>query len=227
MNSEIESRGCNPPKVKGKKKPPTPGAKLKRPFTLAALVKDYLDEVGYNGIEKSVHAQHEDYLESLENMTDWICGQKNGKKRSPLYNVDVHQRYFRVVSNQPLINDARNKLEDILPSKNFNNFEELYKFIRGCNIKGFGPTTWYDFALRYGWHSRPCITPDEWVYVHSKPGLAANLLKEKGYIVTEITNPMRRTEFPDEIKNSRMNAADIEHFLCVYKKFIEQLPNKK
>ena len=205
-----------------------PGSKLKRPFTLADLVKDYLEEVGYFGIDKTLHEQHEDYLDSLTDMTDWICGVVNDKKipDGPPYKVDVHQRYLRVKKFQPLINLIPNKLIN-LKNEKFKNFEEIYEFVKKSDVKGFGATAYYDFALRYGWHQNPKIKPDEKIYVHSKPGLAAKSLKDKGYIEVEISNPMKREDFPEEIKNSKMDAADIEHFLCIYKKLISELPIKK
>lgn len=226
--------GCtngNPPKTpfKGEKlKIFRQGSKLKRPFSLQDLVNDYLNQGGYFGSKKTIKEQHEDYLNSLTDMTDWICGKPNEKKipAKPPYQVDVHQRYLRVEQNQPLIIIAGQKLEGI-ENKKFKNFEELYKFIRDCKVKGFGPTTWYDFSLRFGWHQTPRIQPKEFVYIHSKPGLAATTLKDKGYITVPISNPLKRSDFPDEIKNSKMDAADIEHFLCVYKKLIEELPINK
>lgn len=205
-----------------------PGSKLKRPFTLEDLVKDYLEEVGYCGKDGTLHEQHEHYLDSLTDMTDWICGVKNDTKipDGPHYEVDVHQRYLRVEKNQHLINAIPGQLKELFQQK-FHDFEDIYDFVKRSNVKGFGPTAYYDFSLRYGWHLNPRIKPEQRIYVHSKPGLAAIALKEKGYITVDITNPMKREDFPDEIKNSKMDAADIEHFLCVYKKFIEQLPDKK
>ena len=215
------------PKNVGKKKL-RPGSKLKKPFTLDDLVKDYLEEVGYLGSDKTLHEQHEDYLDSLKDMTDWICGAVNETKipYGPPYIVDVHQRYLRVKGHQPLINKIPGKLND-LEDQEFKNFEEIYEFVKKSNVKGFGPTAYYDFSLRYGWHLTPRIQPEEKIYVHSKPGLAAQALKEKGYINVEITNPMKREDFPAEIRNSRMDAADIEHFLCIYKNLITELPIKK
>ena len=221
--------GCSPKaKVpKGKKKLP-PGSKLKKPFTLEDLVKDYLEEVGYFGKNNTLHEQHELYLDSLTDMTEWICGMENENKipAGPPYNVDVHQRFLRMKGNQHLINDIPGKLQDLSKQK-FQVFEDIYDYVKGCKIKGFGPTAYYDFSLRYGWHLNPRITPVGKIYVHSKPGLSAMVLREKGYIDADIINPMNREDFPDEIKNSKMDAAEIEHFLCVYYKYIKQLQNKK
>lgn len=227
MSCNGATSNCGVPKNNGKKTP-RPGSKLKRPFTLEDLVKDYLEEVGYFGIDKTIHEQHEEYLDSLTDMTDWICGAVNENKipKGPTYKVDVHQRFLRVAKNQHLINSIGTELEEV-EKQDFRNFEEIYDYVKKCDPKGFGPTSYYDFSLRYGWHLNPRIKPEERVYVHSKPGLSAQELKEKGYINVEITNPMKREDFPSEIRDSKMDAADIEHFLCVYKKFISELPLKK
>ena len=224
MSCNGATANCGVPKSNGKKKL-RPGSKLKRPFTLDDLVKDYLEEVGYLDSDKTLHEQHEDYLDSLTDMTDWICGAVNETKipDGPPYNVDVHQRFIRVAKNQHLINLIPEKLKN-LKDQEFKNFEEIYEFVKKSDVKGFGPTAYYDFSLRYGWHLTPRIQPKEKVYVHSKPGLSAQALKDKGYIKVEISNPMKRDDFPIEIRNSRMDAADIEHFLCIYKKLITELP---
>lgn len=201
------------------------------PFTLQDLVDDYMyHQYDCKSSQKKETPQngHKLYLESLKCINDFICGEPDNKdapKKHP-YHINSHQRYFRFPSRHIHITKAAEQLKTLKVDR-IKDFEDLREEVKGKKFHGFGDTTLYDFCLRFGWHQNPRIEPKEFVYVHSKPKDAADILKEKGYLTVNYDFKIPFDAFPEEITASGMSAADVEHFLCCYKKFIEQLPYKK
>ena len=150
------------------------------------------------------------------------------------YHVTSHQRYFRFPSRQYLIEELAEKLKKEIDDCSFASFEDLYAAIKNLKLHGFGPTTIYDYALRWGWHASPRVQPRDFVYVHATPGKSAKALWKLNYlpmvkdidraVYTDFRIPFEF--FPEEIRNSAMSAADVEHFLCCYDALIVQLPKK-
>lgn len=211
--------------------------KVKEPFDLHDLVEDYLKKEYHNKYSdrKESHQQgHISYLETLSDTIDFICGEPNDGRKEPPFKVNGHQRFFRFPSRQLRISEVEERLSSI-KNKRFDSFEDLYSEIRRIHPYGFGDTTVYDFSLRYGYHLKPKVEPKEFVYVHSKPAETLKYLWEHGYLenVKDIDHIIKADHklsldlFPDEIRNSAMTAADVEHFLCCYQKLLMKLPNKK
>lgn len=216
-------------KVKSRKNWAGPIISFDDPFDLADLVNDYLTTEYYckYSSKKETHAAgHICYLNALNGRIDFISGEPNFGRTTLPFKINGHQRFFRFPTRQAKIPNIVKEIETIegLP---YNNFEELYDAIENLNLYGFGETTTYDYALRYGWHLSPRLEPTELVYLHSKPMEAAVFLKDKGYIASKLRRTMPLSDFPDEITVSGMTTRDVEHFLCCYKKFIELLPIKK
>lgn len=210
--------------------------KIDPPITLQKLVDDYLTvkrHFKHTSKECTFKEAHEHYLESLQGHADFICGESGNTLGVLFYRVNPHQQYFRCRSRQPLIEPLAEKLKEI-DGCAFASFEDLYAEIKRLNLHGFGPTTVYDYALRWGWHASPRIHPRDFVYLHATPGKSAKALFQKGYLplVEDIDAAVDKNHrlplevFPDEIRNSEMNAADVEHFLCCYDKLIFQLPER-
>lgn len=217
-----------------------PGTKIyvEPPITLQKLVDDYLYTKRYfkYAPEKCTFKEdHERYLESLNGHADFICGEPGNTLGVLPYTVNTHQRYFRFPSRQLLIEPNAEKLM-ALDGRAFESFEELYAEVLSIQsskkLPGFGRTTIYDYALRWGWHASPRVQPRDFVYVHATPGKAAMALWERGYLpmVKDIEKAVKAEfripleYFPEEIRNSAMSAADVEHFLCCYDALIYQLP---
>lgn len=216
--------GCKKPRKKW-----TGGRiEIKEPFNLRNLVEDYLKtpyECKYSDHLLNNKDGHECYLDSLKSTIDFIFGEPGNKPEGP-YFINGHQRFFRFPSRRKSIQETVKTLENSL-SNQYDSFEELYNEVDGLDLYGFGDTTTYDYALRYGWSLNPKIQPQKEVYVHSKPREAALYLREKNYIKKDFGRTIPIENLPDEIKNSAMSAADIEHFLCCYKEYIEKLPENK
>ena len=200
---------------------------IKEPFSLQDLVNNYLQtkyKHKYTDCLKTHAEGHICYLDSLHDTLDFICGETNYDRILPPYKVNSHQRYFRFPSRQKYIPEIIGRLKEI-ESSNYDNFEDLFHSVNALKLFGFGPTTVYDYSLRLGWHLNPKIEPKKFVYLHSKPGESARILKSKGYISKTFDNKILFEDLPDDIKNSDMTARDVEHFLCCYHKYIEKLPN--
>lgn len=216
-------------KIKPRKSWPGPRPQPESPNSLKGLVDDYLNKkyyCKYSDKEETFADGHICYLNTLKNIIDFICGEPNDGRKEPPFKINVHQRFYRFPSRQSKIPQVACKLKKTIPGK-YNSFEELYEKVNKQKLYGFGETTTYDFALRYGWHQNPRIEPKDFVYLHSKPMEAAKALHEKGYIKDKLKRTIPMESLPEEIKDSRMTAADVEHFFCCYKTFIDQLPNKK
>ena len=99
------------------------------------------------------------------------------------------------------------------------NFEELYDNI--YNLIGKGNTgisycTVYDTAIRIGWIFIPKIVPKKYVYVHRKlVESAKHILKKNMKLIDHCR--IERGKF-DKIEPTfkKMNALEIEDFLCVH-----------
>ena len=204
--------------------------RISEPFTLRDLVEDYLHtkyDCKYSNSKETPKRGHELYLDKLKCIKDFICGEPNNEdapEKRP-YHINSHQRYFRFPSRHYLIWEAAQKLK-ALEGQTFKDFEELRKKVKETGCKGFGDTTIYDFSLRYGWHLTPRLEPTEYVYVHSEPKKSVEYLISKGYMNADYDYRIPFEAFPPEIKDSGMNATDVEHFLCIYKTFIENSPKK-
>ena len=201
---------------------------IEEPYTLRKLVEDYLEtpyECKYSDRLVNNKEGHECYLDSLKTTIDFIFGEPGNKPEGP-YFINGHQRFFRFPEHRRSIPKTIQILSGNL-SNLYDSFEELYNEVNSFDLYGFGDTTTYDFSLRYGWHLNPKVEPKKEVYVHSKPLEAAKYLREKNYIKKDFGRTIPFEDLPDEIKNSAMTAADVEHFLCCYKEYIEKLPENK
>ena len=163
------------------------------------------------------------YLNSLTDLTDFICGEKNIEK-VPIgkhYILNGHQK--RPLNGKYwVINSMGAKLKE-LEGRKFESFEDLIEEVEKRKENWFGPTAIYDFALRYGWHQDPRVEPKEYVYVHSIPEKSAIHLKNLGYLKT-VGRRIPFREFPEEMRKEGMTAKDIENFLCI---FTEEIHNLK
>ena len=204
--------------------------------TLQALVDDYLNTpYQFKNDENAMTYQenHEEYLDSLKNFAEMICGLEGNEVGKLPYRLDTHQRYYRFPSKQHWVTEHAKTLKTLPES--FKNFEELHEKVKEMKLHGFGPTTIYDFALRFGHHLSPKLEPQEYVYLHTGPAEAAKTLWEKGYFkgIADIEKMIKKESkiprelFPKEIKESAMTTVDIEHFLCCYKKKLKEINEKK
>lgn len=220
------SSPCNPSSKKN-----TDGTFQPPPdVTLNDLVESYLHEkkmIRGKSITYSEFLVHE--LDRYEDLTAYICGENNPEQKVPNgtnYKLNSHQR-------QPLncrweeINKFGETFADIHERK-FRDFEEMMDYVDDPirDVKQFGDTCKYDFALRHGWHRNPRIEPEEYVYLHAKPLKAAKALFAKGYL-DKVVRRMRFDSFPEELRQEGMTAKDVENFLCIFKEKIEQLHNKR
>lgn len=205
--------------------------KIPEPFTLRDLVEDYLNtkhNCKYSSQKETPKEGHEIYLDILKCTKDYICGEPDNAKapKEKPYHISSHQRYFRFPSRHHLIEEAEQKLKAI-EGETFRDFEDLREKVKEIGCKGFGDTTIYDFSLRYGRHLNPRMEPVKYVYIHSEPKKSVEHLKALGYMDVDYDYRIPFEAFPPEIKDSGMNAADVEHFLCCYKSYIANLPKSK
>lgn len=207
--------GCRPRKST-KKTPPE-----KVSVSLQEMVKDYMKKnpeiVRIREMRDVSHQDcHDIYLKTLEDMTDYICGRNNAIKvpDGPPYEFDNHQWPLRCKSRQHLVNVIADSLKNIDVFE-FEDFEDLMQEVEKHEVSYFGETSKYDFALRYGWQKG--IRPERYVYVHSKPRMAAQYLVELGYLseIKKLERKMKLEKYK-ELLLPGMTAHDIEHFLCVY-----------
>lgn len=196
-------------------------------LTLSSLVDMYLHKKHkYKNTEILVTDKEglELYLDELEDITDFICGEPNKNKipsKGP-YKLNGHQS--RPLNGKwEVINSMGEKLREF-NNRSFVSFEELIDEVDGLKEKWFGPTAIYDFSLRFGWHQTPRIEPKKYVYVHSIPEKSAIRLKELGYL-KEINRRIPYVDFPSEMKKEGMTAKDIENFLCIFHEEISKLKN--
>lgn len=188
-------------------------------LTLSSLVDMYLHKKhGWKGTDQLVTDKEglELYLNSLSDLTDFICGEPNKEEKVPEgknYILNGHQR--RPLNGKwDVINSMGKKLKD-LEEKNFKSFEELIDAVEKLKERWFGPTAIYDFSLRFGWHQSPRIEPKEYVYVHSIPEKSAGKLRDLGYL-KKVSRRIPFNEFPSEMRKEGMTAKDIENFLCIF-----------
>lgn len=203
---------------------PRPAVKEDNP-TLSSLVDTYLHKKhGWKGTEQLVTDKEglELYLNSLGDLTEFICGEPNTSKvpTGKDYKLNGHQR-------QPLngkwdvINSMGKKLAG-LKGTDYKSFEELIDAVENLKEPWFGPTAIYDFSLRFGWHQTPRIEPEEYVYVHSIPEKSAIKLRDLGYL-KNVGRRIPINEFPSEMRKEGMTAKDIENFLCIFSEAINKL----
>lgn len=201
---------------------------------LDELVKHYLthkQKSKYSEVPITHKQERELYLESLKDNLDFLCGEHNDeerrKKHKYLYNGHQNnlQSYF---AGTPVVDNLLEYLKDI-NRETFKDFDELYDYVMQIKrknkdkTKGFGYTCIYDFSLRYGWNHNPKILPRKFVYVHAHPKTCAQHLSELGFITSKVRTSTYRIpieDFSEEILQPGMTAADIEDFLCVYRKEI-------
>ncbi len=200
-------------------------------LSLEDLVKHYLnhkstDWAGFEGIPLTAKEAHESYLSALDDITDFICGQKNETKvpDGPPYVLDEHQWNLRFPRRLLIVNDMARRLKDI-DHESFNDFEELIAYVEKRRVPHFGDTAVYDFALRYGWKQTPRLNPEKFVYIHSKPRRSAVRLYQLGYL-EEIGRCLPLEKY-NILLLPGMTAADVEHFLCVYHDEIMKLKKKQ
>lgn len=160
---------------------------------------------------------HENYLSSLRNLTEYVCGTHNEVEApdGPPYRFvfDSHQWFLRFPSRQPVVNDFI-KSWATCDKESFTDFEDLYETVKKHKVKYFGETCIYDFALRYGWNQNPRIVPKDFVYIHSKPLEAAKHLHQLGLIPElAIRTPLSNY---DIFMRAGLDARDVEHLLCCY-----------
>ena len=205
---------------------PKPNLQDKEDLTLSTLVDIYLTEKhAWKKMPEKVGTDKELlelYLDSLEDLTDYICGE-NTKEKVPEgthYVLNGHQK--RPLNGKyEVINSMGKKLKE-LEGKKFDTFESLIEEVEKRKEKWFGPTAIYDFALRFGWHQNPRIEPKEYVYVHSIPAQSANRLRELGYLKT-VSRKIPFSNFPKEMRKEGMTAKDVENFLCIFAEEINKL----
>ncbi len=186
---------------------------------MQSLAHEYLtrkrkDNPGFVGRELTMKEAHELYLQSLKDITDYLCGAPNPTKApgGEPYILSSHQWMFKFPSRSGVIDEMAERLKDI-DSVQFADFEELIKYVEARKVKYFGDTCVYDFCLRYGWNHTPRLTPEKYVYIHSRPYQAAKHLHQLGYIKKlERCLPI---ENYSALLAPGMNAADVEHLLCV------------
>lgn len=202
----------------------------RHPKTLEELVRKYLSHKNANPAfpdmgEKTDQEWHDVYLSSLDDMTDFICGERNSTKapHGSKYRLNTHQWSFGFPRRKHIVNVMAEKLSGI-DELEFDSFEDLIEYVHSCKEKFFGHTAIYDFALRYGWNHDPQIKPEKFVYVHTKPWESAKHLIKEGYL-SEIKKLRRQLplEKYKELLLPGMTAHDVEHFLCVYHDEIKKL----
>jgi len=106
--------------------------------------------------------------------------------------------------------------------QNVKTFDELFKIVEECKVKGIGDLTIYDTALRIG--AKLGLTP-EVIYLHAgtKEG-AKKLLNKKRFTSKFICKESLPTPFLDK----DLTPAHLEDILCIYKdRFGGSKKNKK
>lgn len=185
--------------------------------SIEELVKEYLYKKKYNKFfkkELTDKEAHEEYLSSLQTLTDFICGEVNVDRvpKGNKYILNGHQR--RPLNGKwDLINKMGQNLKD-LDNESFDDFEQLFEYIKSKKVDWFGPTSFYDIALRHGWHRKPRVEPVKYVYAHAKLLNVAKKLEELGYL-KKAGPRMPIEDFSKEIRQPGMTASDIEHFICM------------
>jgi len=100
--------------------------------------------------------------------------------------------------------------------KNCSSFEDIFKIVSECRIKGFGPLAIYDASFRISVYLD--LLPTQ-VHLHAGVRTGAQSLGldiSKGYITVEL--------LPDEFK--KLEVCEIEDFLCIYKYKIVECGNE-
>ena len=124
----------------------------------------------------------------------------------------------------------------------FDSFDEIFELVtldkkkekEKDKFRGYGPTCIYDTILRmvynrYGQDENHRLMPLRYVYLHSKPGKTLKLLNRKG-----LMNKAKYLIIYSDVTDSKyvlgrafakyhMTSIDIENFLCIMNKPIENL----
>lgn len=178
--------------------------------------------------------------EKYESILDCICGRQNNEENIKKRKFKRHPHQYRmptstILAVNKLLQKERSHLQDI------KDFDSLHDEVKSCIkkyninkskvIKGFGNLAIYDFSLRFG--KQLGLYPDK-VYVHAGTWDGAKALEKLNVLKTIIKNKNTFQRIPilqfyesgacEGFK--KLNASQIEDFLCVYHKFLEELTEK-
>ena len=109
------------------------------------------------------------------------------------------------------------RLTDIEAARSFESVMFIVEDVARA-VSGVGPLTTYDIALRIGWFKGPEFKPEK-VYLHAGAKAGAMAL------TTKVDRVVPITLFPPGLE--RLNAYEIEDFLCVYKGCLPKLPKAR
>ena len=177
--------------------------------------------------------------DGLATIIDCICGAKNSKDSLERKKFKRNSHQYRlpsktIVQTNELLEKNKGELNKV---KDFNNFHDLVdSLIKKHNetakekISNFGPLARYDFSLRYCKNLK--IEPDH-IYFHAGTMEGAKGLMKLGILNKNIFkgNNDNAIRVPAEDFKfltglacfNKLNAAQIEDFLCIYKKEINNL----
>ena len=167
---------------------------------------------------------HQWHLGSLYRETAGLLNPVLSQIVTNLHNFSDFEELFNEVERVKNDFENRQRIDGVLSEK------YLKEHNRKLNTLGFGATCIYDFLLRATYRyskdtHKDNLLPKNFVYTHSKPGTSFNIMRELGLFDNLPTNLRKSKEkyrgkvatalIVDDFKPYRMDAIDIENFLCI------------
>jgi hypothetical protein len=224
-----------------------------RIMTLEELIKEYKmedyafwkykDKEGNDIKAYFVFDTHSDYLDkylnfykNLPNLTELIVHAADGVFKLTKNGVEYfirhnHQEVFLdrlgnqrgvpfEISRQVRDNLIK-RMNDIFTARTF---DEIFKIVTDCKVKGFGELSIYDTSMRIASYLN--IEPDK-VYLHAGARKGMEILEKKGYVYQGSAKRkfIEINAMPEPLK--QLTAAETEHFLCSKKEKMKNLEKVK
>lgn len=199
----------------------------------------YRDKDGNNITTHFFFETHSDYLDKylsfykeLPNLTEVIVHAADGIFKLTNNGIEYfirhnHQEVFLdkegnqrgvpfEVSKQVRDNLIR-RMNDLLKARTF---DEIFKIVTECRVKGFGELSIYDTSIRIASHLN--IEPDK-IYLHAGARKGMEILEEKGYVEKGISKKkyVEIKEVPKSMQ--QLKAAETEHMLCSMKESMSEI----
>lgn len=160
---------------------------------------DGIFKLSNNGIEYFIRHNHQE-----------VFIDKEGNQRGVSFEVSKQVRDNLIKSTN-----------DMLKARTF---DEIFKIVTDCKVKGFGELSIYDTSMRIASHLN--IEPDK-VYLHAGARNGMEILEEKGYVEQGSSKKkyIEIKELPKPMQH--LKAAETEHLLCSMKDSMTQLEKIK
>lgn len=190
------------------------------PTSLKEIIEEYINGYSFKDCQK--------YWDGINSIGDCVLGRHNDNYTCREVLMPSKRDPHQCCLTTDLVIDYIRKLEGLLPNLKVADFDALWQEISKLDVKGIGPVTRYDTALRYSlWKKLP---EPEYVYLHSAKG---PLKGAKAYFiykgVSTVTTPtgcvsvdslksgcrVDISNFPDFVHGG-LDAKNIENLLCIY-----------